>query len=348
MGQGPAPVSRAAPLLDGLVERVSAPDALLVPIVRRSIAHRIRSASRTPGSGAPEFGAARSRGPIAVHTDAANEQHYEVPAAVFELVLGPRLKYSSALFEPDTTSLAAAEDAMLELTCRRAGIEDGQQILELGCGWGSLTLWMAEKFPGARVTAISNSHSQREFIETRAAERGLTVDVRTMDVQELALGRRFDRVVSVEMFEHVRNHAALLERVARHLEPGGALFVHVFAHRAHGYEFEDTWMTRRFFQGGVMPVHGWLGHLENAPLAPVKDWWLNGTHYARTADAWLENFDANRAALHEVFARQNGAGQAAAELRAWRLFFIACREIFAAGDGEEYGVSHTLLRTGRE
>ena len=348
MGQGPGQVSRAAPLLDGIVERVSAPDALLVPIVRRSIAHRIRSASRTPGNGASEFGAARSRGPIAVHTAAANEQHYEVPAEVFELVLGPRLKYSSALFEPGTTTLAAAEEAMLELTCRRAGIEDGMQILELGCGWGSLALWMAEKFPNAGVTAISNSNSQREFIHARATERGLTVDVRTMDVQELALGRRFDRVVSVEMFEHVRNHAALLQRVAGHLEPGGALFVHVFAHRAHGYEFEDTWMTRRFFQGGVMPVHGWLGHLESPALVPVEEWWLNGHHYAKTADAWLKNFDANSAELRDVFARENGPGQAGAELRAWRLFFIACREIFAAGDGEEYGVSHTLLRTSRE
>ena len=341
-------MSRSAPLLDGLIERVSAPDALLVPIVRRSIAHRIRSASRTPGNGVIEFGAARSRGPIAVHTDAANKQHYEVPAAVFELVLGPRLKYSSALFETGSEDLGAAEEAMLELTCRRAGVEDGMEILELGCGWGSLTLWMAEKFPNARVTAISNSNSQREFIEERAAERGLKVDIRTMDVQKLSLDRRFDRVVSVEMFEHVRNHVALLERVAEHLEPGGALFVHVFAHRAHGYEFEDTWMTRRFFQGGVMPVHGWLGHLENPALAPVEQWWLSGTHYAKTADAWLENFDANRAGLHQVFARENGRGQAAAELRAWRLFFIACREIFAAGGGEEYGVSHTLLRTAQE
>jgi cyclopropane-fatty-acyl-phospholipid synthase len=203
---------------------------------------------------------------------------------------------------------------------------------------------MAERFPDARVTAISNSHSQREFIQARAAERGLTVDVRTMDVQELTLGRRYDRVVSVEMFEHVRNHAALLGRVADHLEPGGALFVHVFAHRAHGYEFEDTWMTRRFFQGGVMPVHGWLGHLEDAPLAPIEEWWLSGIHYAKTADAWLANFDANRAELSEVFELENGTRRAAAELRAWRLFFIACREIFAAGGGEEYGVSHTLLR----
>ena len=193
------------------------------------------------------------------------------------------------------------------------------EILELGCGWGSLTLWMAEKFPNARVTAISNSNSQREFIQARAAERGLSVDVRTIDVQELALDRRFDRVVSVEMFEHVRNHAALLDRVARHLEPGGALFVHVFAHRSHGYEFEDTWMTRRFFQGGVMPVHGWLGHLENPALVPVEEWWLNGNHYAKTAHAWLENFDANKAELHEIFSRENGPGQAAAEVRAWRL-----------------------------
>ena len=335
-------------VIDRLVEQTSPPEALLVPIVRAAIARRVRASARAAqaGGGDPvaSFAAARSRGPIAVGTDAANDQHYEVPAEFFELALGPRLKYSSALYEPGITDLASAEQAMLDLTCRRAGLEDGMAVLDLGCGWGSLSLWIAERYPNCRVTGLSNSAPQRRSILGRAAARDLELEIITANVAELDLGeRRFDRAISIEMFEHVRNHAALLERISTYLDPAGALFVHVFAHARNGYELEDSWMTRRFFRGGVMPVHGWLGALES-PLELAENWWLNGSHYARTADAWLENFERNLGKIQTVFETAYGVAGAKRAIRAWRLFFIATREIFAYGGGEEYGVSHALLR----
>lgn len=340
-------------LIDRLVEQTSPPEALLVPVVRAAIARRVRASARaSEGHGDPvaAFAAARSRGPIAVHADSANDQHYEVPAEFFELALGPRLKYSSALYactregDPGTTDLATAEEAMLDLTCRRAGLEDGMAVLDLGCGWGSLSLWIAERYPNCRVTGLSNSAPQRRSIQGRAAARDLDLEIITANVAELDLGeRRFDRAISIEMFEHVRNHAALLERIAACLDPAGALFVHVFAHARNGYEFEDSWMTRRFFRGGVMPVHGWLGELQS-PLELAESWWLNGSHYARTADAWLENFERNLGPVQVVFEPAYGVAGAKRAIRAWRLFFIATREIFAYGRGEAYGVSHALLR----
>jgi cyclopropane-fatty-acyl-phospholipid synthase len=318
------------------------------PAVRTAIAARIlrerRAASRAGGDPVAAFATARNGGPIAIETQAANDQHYEVEPGFYELVLGPRLKYSSCLFERADTTLADAEEAMLALTVERAGIEDGMRVLDLGCGWGSLTLWLAEHHPGVQVTSVSNSAPQRRHIERVARERGLTVDVVTADVNALELGRRFDRIVSVEMFEHVRNHGALLRRLRDHIADDGALLVHVFAHRANGYEFEDTWMTRRFFSGGVMPVRGWLGRIEGSPFAVEADWWLDGTHYARTGRAWLENLDARRDEVLAVLEAGYGPMAAPRRLRDWRLFFLACEEIFAFRGGREYGVSHTLLR----
>jgi len=224
------------PLLDRLIAASQPPDALMRPVVRAAIAARLlreRAAQRGDPSPIDSFAAARSRGPLAIETQAANDQHYEVPPRFFELVLGPRLKYSSGFYPPGTATLAAAEEAMLALTCERAGVEDGMDVLDLGCGWGSLALWLAERYPNARITGVSNSALQRRSIETCAATRGLgNVQIVTADVNALDLGRRFDRAISIEMFEHVRNHAALLRRVRDHLTEDGALFVHVFARAA--------------------------------------------------------------------------------------------------------------------
>jgi cyclopropane-fatty-acyl-phospholipid synthase len=334
--------------LDRVLERFSIPAAVLRPAVRAAIAARLvrqRSASRKlVGDTVERFALARADGLIAVDTQAANDQHYEVPPAFFELVLGPRMKYSSGLWTPETRCLAAAEEAMLQLTCQRAQLADGQRILELGCGWGSLTLYMAERFPDAQVTALSNSAEQRTAILARAAAWGLTnVNVITADVNEFALDARFDRIVSVEMFEHVRNHGSLLRRVAKQLDVGGKLFVHVFAHRRYGYEFEDTWMARRFFSGGVMPAHGWLTHVPS-PLEVEEQWWLNGRHYSQTAGAWLANFDASQHAVDRVLARAYGPTLASRRRREWRVFFLSIEEIFGFRNGREYGVSHALLR----
>ena len=280
-------------------------------------------------------------GDIAIETAAANAQHYEVPVAFFLRVLGPYLKYSSCYWPAGVATLGAAEAAMLELTAERAGLADGQRILDLGCGWGSLALWAAARYPASRIVAISNSRTQRAHIEATAAARGLTnLEVRTADVRTLELPRgTFDRVVSVEMFEHVRNHAALLRRIASWLAPGGALFVHVFAHTRYVYPFEDEgasdWMAREFFTGGIMPSADLFAHFSDA-LAIAEQWQVPGTHYARTAEAWYDNLMRHRGELEPLVGR--------ARFQRWRVFFLACAELFGYRGGREWIVAHYRFR----
>jgi cyclopropane-fatty-acyl-phospholipid synthase len=275
---------------------------------------------------------------IALATDTANAQHYEVPAAFFARVLGPHLKYSSCYWTDRTRSLGEAELAMLELTAERAGLADGQDILDLGCGWGALSLWAAARYPRARITAVSKSRAQRAYIEARAATRGLTnLTARTADVRALELPLAgFDRVVSIEMFEHMRNYAALLHRIAGWLRSGGALFVHVFAHRRHAYPYEDRgatdWMAREFFTGGLMPSTR-LFHEFQDDLAITEEWQLPGTHYARTAEAWLANLTEHREELVAILGDRR-------RFHRWRVFFLACAELFAYAGGTEWLVAH--------
>jgi cyclopropane-fatty-acyl-phospholipid synthase len=281
---------------------------------------------------------------IAIETAAANTQHYEVPPAFFQAVLGPHLKYSSCYWPPGVTDLGAAEAAMLELTAERAQLADGQDILDLGCGWGSLSLWMAARYPRSRITAVSNSRPQRAFIEAQATARGLTnLTVRTSDVRTLLLpAHAFDRVVSIEMFEHMRNYEQLLRRIADWLRPDGALFVHVFAHRRHAYPFEDAgrtdWMAREFFTGGLMPSAQLLHHFQH-DLQLVDEWHLAGTHYARTAEAWYASLMARRAELMPIFTAAYG-DEAARRFQRWRVFFLACAELFGYAGGREWIVAH--------
>lgn len=314
------------------------PEVVLRAGIRAICALRLRQERRRPAGHREALIAALRASDIAIATDAANAQHYEVPAAFFARVLGPHLKYSGCFWPAGVDELGAAEAAMLELTCARAGLADGQAVLDLGCGWGSLTLWAAARFPRSRFTAVSNSASQREFIAGEAARRGLAnVTVRTADVRGLALpAGGFDRVVSIEMFEHMRNYQALLRRIATWLAPGGALFVHVFAHRRHAYAFEDEgatdWMAREFFTGGVMPSADLLAAFQD-DLAITEQWWLGGEHYARTAEAWYGNLMAHRAEAAELL-----GGRARAER--WRVFFLACAELFAFRGGREWGIAH--------
>ncbi len=342
-----------------LLERGLVPDALTRAGIRRLLAARL--AAEDLGSEAANARAhaalvARLRaGPIAVGTAAANAQHYELPAPFFEQVLGPRLKYSCALYAlPDAPgggrTLAEAEDAMLELTAARAGLCDGERILELGCGWGSLSLYLAERLPRARITAVSNSSGQRRFIEARARERGLgNLEVLTADVNELdfAAGRRFDRAVSVEMFEHVRNHERLLGRIAGWLVPGGTLFVHVFCHRRFAYPFEvegaSDWMARWFFTGGLMPSAQLLAEYQR-DLTLTGEWRVDGRHYQRTAEDWLGNLDARAAAVRPLLAATYGAAEAGRWWVRWRVFFMACAELFGYAGGREWQVGHYLFR----
>lgn len=339
--------------LTGWAERGWIPDVALRAGIRRLCAQRLQE--ETDGGQSAQSVRFQQRiaelagSPLALHVDAANRQHYEVPAAFFQACLGKRLKYSSCYYRTGHETLDQAEDAMLELYAQRAGLHDGQDILELGCGWGSLTLWMAERFPHARITAVSNSHSQREHIMGQCRARGLrNVEVLTRDVNLLELpSARFDRCVSVEMFEHVRNYAQLLQRIAGWLRPDGALFVHIFAHRTLMYPFEtegdDNWMGRHFFTGGLMPAADTLLHFQQH-LQLDQRWLLDGTHYQRTANHWLDNQDAARTQLMPVL--QATYGEAAARIwwQRWRMFWMACAELFGYDDGQQWLVAHYLFR----
>jgi len=283
--------------------------------------------------------------PVAVETASANEQHYELPAAFFEKVLGPRLKYSSCYWE-ERDDLATAEERMLQLTCARAELADGQRILELGCGWGSLTLFMAENYPSAQITAVSNSRSQREFILKRAREKGLSnVDVLTADMNSFAPPAQYDRIVSVEMFEHLRNYRVFFRRLHTALASGGKIFIHIFAHQSepflYDHEVEDNWMARYFFTGGTMPSAQLLPRLaENFRLA--RHWQVNGKHYEKTLNEWLLRMDQNRSVILPILKATYGKESGAWWAR-WRLFFLSCAEFFGFDDGNQWSIQHYLF-----
>jgi cyclopropane-fatty-acyl-phospholipid synthase len=282
--------------------------------------------------------------PVAIATELANEQHYEVPADFYRAVLGHRLKYSCCYWPTEVDSLDQAEDEALRVTCENAALSDGMDILELGCGWGSLSLWMADRFPNSEITAISNSNSQRKFIQRRAAERGISnLKVVTADINQFNPAQVFDRVVSVEMFEHMRNHRRLMSRIHDWLRPGGQLFAHLFCHKETPYLFETTgahnWMGRHFFSGGMMPSANLLPRA-GSPLKLVDQTKWSGIHYAKTCRAWLKNQDLAANSLQGILASTYGESEVARWHNRWRLFFMACEELFAFDDGNEWFVSH--------
>lgn len=330
-----------------LVENDLVPDFLLRWGIRRLLAKRLKQEAARAAQ-LPLFIEELKRSPIAIHTADANQQHYEVPTAFFQAVLGPRLKYSSGWWDEQTHDLAAAEEHMLTRTCERAGLAADQEILELGCGWGSLSLFMAERYPRSRITAVSNSRTQKEFIDAEASRRKVrNLTVITADMNSFSIDRTFDRIVSVEMFEHMRNYQELFARIRRWLKPNGELFVHIFCHDRYAYPFEtdgdDDWMARYFFTGGIMPSYDLLSRFDR-DMQQVESWKVNGLHYARTLEAWLARMDAQRSRLWPLFETTYGKERARTWWAYWRIFFMACAELFAYQGGKEWFVAHYRFR----
>ena len=339
-------------LLLDMADRALLPDPLIRLGIRRLDRMRLQQESRrygtVPGKSLSEFVTAMRHSPVALSTDEANHQHYELPPEFFENVLGTHLKYSSALWNAGVTNLDQAESDMLAMTAARAGLQDGMAILELGCGWGSLTLWNARHYPNSQITAVSNSASQRQFIERRCQERGIdNVQVITADMNQFSTDRRYDRIVSVEMFEHMRNWETLLSRINTWLATDGRLFVHIFTHRQYAYPFEsdghDNWMGQHFFTGGMMPSDDLIFNF-NRELVVERHWRINGRHYQKTADAWLANMDHRRETIMPILAGVYGQNESALWFQRWRIFFMACSELWGYAGGEEWMVSHYRLK----
>lgn len=334
------------------------PDALLRPAIRAVCRRRLydeaQGGEQVVEQRIKDYLKEWHQGDIAIQTDAANTQHYEVPAEFYDLVLGPHRKYSCCLYEGGLQPLEKAEAAMLNATCQFAQVQDGQSILDLGCGWGSLSLWLLDQYPNVQVTAVSNSNSQRQHIETLAERAGVaerltvvTCDINHFDPISEGISNGFDRVMSVEMFEHMRNHAELLKRISSWLKDDGRLFVHVFCHRDFCYPYEDNgpsdWMAREFFTGGIMPSFDMFRRIAD-DMTVVEDKWISGQHYQQTSEHWLELLDQNRQAVLALFGQAMNKGQARRQFNRWRIFFLAVAECFGLDRGRQWGVGHYLLK----
>lgn len=340
---------------DSLVEKDLVPDAVIRYGIRKLLRQRLEDENKGTQDAQQEHFMQLlqelRQSPIAINTAEANEQHYEVPAEFYIKVLGKHLKYSSGYWKDGVNDIDTSEKDMLEITCQRAELKDGQDILELGCGWGSLSLYMAEKFPNGKITSVSNSHSQKKYIDEQASKRGIkNLTIITSDMNVFQIDKKFDRVVSVEMFEHMRNYNLLLQKVASFLKDEGKLFVHIFTHKEYAYKFEvidDTdWMSKYFFTGGIMPSdHLLLYFPEHVQIE--NHWRVSGTHYAKTSEAWLKNMDSHKTEIMDIFRKGYGSESALKWWVYWRIFFMACAELWGYDNGNEWMVSHYLFRKSR-
>ena len=330
-----------------LAEKGKMPDTAIRAGIKKLLRDRRKQETKASGEDQMEalhtFIKMMEESPVAVATETANEQHYEVPSELFQLFMGPHLKYSCGYWPVADATLNDAEEFMLELTCRRAGLEDGMDILELGCGWGSLSLWMARHFPNSQIVAVSNSGTQKKYIDARGLPN---LKVVTADMNDFQIEQQFDRVVSVEMFEHMRNWPELLRRIHTWLKPEGKLFIHIFVHRELAYLFNDSgevnWMAEHFFKEGMMPSENLL-MMTNRHMVTERVWRVNGMHYAKTLRAWLNRIDTHEEHAIAVLERDLSPAEARLQFGRWRIFFMACEELFACKGGEEWYVAHYLL-----
>lgn len=336
---------------NSLVEKDKLPDFLIRAGIRRLLKQRLKDENK----GNTEAQQAHlmklidelKASPIAVNTADANQQHYEVPTEFYTYCLGKHLKYSCGYWKEGVTDIDTSEADMLQLTCERAELQNGQDVLELGCGWGSLSLYMAAQYPASNFTVVSNSRTQKVYIDGQAAARGIkNLTVITADMNVFTIDKTFDRVVSVEMFEHMRNYQKLMAMVASVLKPGGKLFVHIFTHKEYAYKFEvvdeSDWMSQYFFTGGIMPSDDLLLYF-NEDLSIDKHWHVSGLHYAKTSEAWLQNMDKHKAQIMPLFENTYGKDNAVKWWVYWRIFYMACAELWKYNNGEEWIVSHYLF-----
>jgi cyclopropane-fatty-acyl-phospholipid synthase len=338
-------------LLDSLLEKNKIPDFLIRIGIRRLLKQRLKDEKKeTPQAQKQHLlmlVEELKNSPIAIETKAANEQHYEVPTQFYQYCLGKHLKYSSGFWKEGVTDIDTSERDMLDITCERAELQNGQEVLELGCGWGSLSLFMSAKFPKSNFTVVSNSRTQKIYIDEQAKLRGIhNLTVLTIDINNFNIDKKFDRVVSVEMFEHLRNYKLLFNKIASLLKDDGKMFVHVFTHKTYAYKFEvkdDTdWMSKYFFTGGIMPSNDLFSYF-NDDLKIVNQWIVNGTHYNKTSEAWLQNMDKHKAEIIPLFEKTYGKENAIKWWVYWRVFYMACAELWGYDKGEEWMVVHYLF-----
>lgn len=336
---------------DSLIEKNKIPDFLIRWGIRILLKQRLKDENKGTTELQQEhlmkLIAELKSSPIAINTSEANEQHYEVPTEFYQYCLGKHLKYSSGYWKNGVTDIDTSERDMLELTCQRADLANGQDVLELGCGWGSLSLFMSAKFPESKFTVVSNSRTQKLYIDDEAKKRNIhNLTVITTNINDFKIDKQFDRVVSVEMFEHMRNYQKLMGLVASCLKKEGKLFVHIFTHKEYAYKFEvideSDWMSKYFFTGGIMPSDDLLLYF-NEELAIEKHWHVSGTHYSKTSEAWLNNMDKHKEKIMPLFEKTYGKEQALKWWVYWRIFYMACAELWAYNNGEEWIVSHYLF-----
>jgi len=336
---------------NSLLEQNKIPDSLIRVGIRKLLKQRLEAenqgTSEANQAHLMELIAELKKSPIAIETKAANEQHYEVPTEFYQYCLGKHLKYSSGYWKEGVKDIDTSEKDMLDITCERAELQNGQNVLELGCGWGSLSLYMSAKFPQSTFTVVSNSRTQKIYIDEQAKQRGITnLTVVTANINDFEPEKEFDRVVSVEMFEHMRNYQKLMRLVSSALKPDGKLFVHIFTHKEYAYKFEvideSDWMSKYFFTGGIMPSDDLLLYF-NEELAIEKHWHVSGMHYSKTSEAWLQNMDKHQKEIMPLFKKTYGEKEATKWWVYWRIFYMACAELWAYNKGEEWIVSHYLF-----